>query len=316
MRNFINLFISLSKVEALYIYAGLAVFYLLLTFVLPVNQQTLETHNLSATAYHVILFAVAIPTLVIWLTAFYAATELGRYAKMIRSTKEGKHYVRIAQGIGLLAWSLPITAIVALILSSMANANSDLDNIAVIVNNYLYVLFPLAAFMILNTGSHGLLSQDKFFANLNVSRVFGFGFVFTIIAATYCMLVFQQLDLDHAGSTDNPYYLPAWIMLFSLTIPMIFTWFAGSLAAYEISIFSFKVKGVFYKKALQYIALGIFAVVFSLIAQQYLTSIQPRTGHLVINYALIFNIIFRLIGALGFILLAVGANKLRRLEEI
>lgn len=314
MRKFINLFINLSKIEAFYIYTGLSVLYLLLVFVLPANTETLDTYNLSATAYHVIMFAAAIPTLIIWLTAFYAATELGRYAKQVRSSKEGKYFIRMAQGVGLLAWSLPIMSIIALIFSSIANVNDGFDKFSVIASNYIYVYLPLAAFTILNTGSHGLLKHVRVFDNLFVSKIFGLGFIIT--AATYCMLLFQQVDLDHAGSIDNPYYLPAWILLFTLTIPMIYSWFLGALSAYEIAIYSYKVKGVFYKKAFLYLAFGIFAVVFSLIAQQYITSIQPRVGHLVVNYALIANIIFRLIGAVGFIMLAVGASKLRRLEEL
>ena len=63
MRKFVNLFINLSKIEALYIYGGLSILYLILVFVLPVNQDTLQTYNLSSTAYHVILFAAAIAAL-------------------------------------------------------------------------------------------------------------------------------------------------------------------------------------------------------------------------------------------------------------
>ena len=314
MRKFVNLFINLSKIEALYIYGGLSILYLILVFVLPVNQHTLQTYNLSSTAYHVILFAAAIPTLIIWLTAFYAATELGRYAKLVKTSKEGRYYIRIAQGIGILAWSLPIVAIISLVLSSIANANSDLDKFSIVTTNYIYVFFPLFAFSILNNGSHGLLKQVKIFDNSFVSRLFALTFI--IISATYCLLVFRQVQLDETRIANPPYYLPAWVLLFTLTIPMIYSWFVGALSAYEIAIYSYKVKGVFYKKALLFIALGIFAVVFSLIAQQYITSIQPRVGHLVVNYALIVNIVFRLIGAIGFIMLAYGATKLRRLEEL
>jgi hypothetical protein len=105
-------------------------------------------------------------------------------------------------------------------------------------------------------------------------------------------------------------------MVVSVIIPYLYAWFVGLLAAYEIMLFSRHSKGVLYRQSLSLLALGLVVIIASSIALQYMNSIQPRVGHLMLSYHLIITSIFRIIGGGGFVLLAVGANRLKKIEEV
>jgi hypothetical protein len=99
-------------------------------------------------------------------------------------------------------------------------------------------------------------------------------------------------------------------------VPYLYAWFVGLLAAYEIALYNRGVKGVLYRQSLYLLVLGLVMVIFSLVSIQYLNGLSPRIGHLVINYKLPLTTTLKIIGGAGFILIATGAVKLKRIEEV
>jgi hypothetical protein len=300
--------------RALQQYALLAVSYVLLILLLPASAATMREYNLAAFEYRVILLALALPSLLIWLAAFIGYAKLRLYARSIRKTPEGIYFDQLAEGCTWLAWSLPVSTIIPTILNTIANAHPGFHATSIILSNYVSLILPLIGFSVIASASRGLLSNVRAKLSLADARLIIIGFL--ILGVLYCFLTFSHFNLNSLGSTDNPYFLPAWLMVITVIVPYLYAWFMGILAAYELTLFSKHVRGVLYRQALGFVVGGLLAVILSSVALQYINSVEPRVGHLVFSYKLVLVLIFRIIGGGGFILLALGANRLQKIEEV
>lgn len=300
--------------RALQHYAMLAVFYILLIFLLPANTATMNDYHLSTFEYRIVAFAVALPALVVWLAAFIGYAQLRKYARAVSKTPEGIYFDQLAAGCTWLAWSLPVSMIVPAILNSIADSHPGFHSGAIIISNYISLIFPLIGFSVIASASRGLLGNVKAKLSLANARVIIIGFL--TLGVMYCYLTFSQFNLASINSTDNPYFLPAWLMVITVTIPYLYAWFMGILGVYEITLFSKHVRGVLYRQALGLVVGGLSAVILSSVALQYINSVEPRVGHLVFGYKFVLVSLFRIIGGGGFILLAIGASRLQKIEEV
>ena len=295
-------------------YLWVALIYTVLIFILTASAATRQEYHLSALEYHVISFAVAIPTLLVWLAAFIGYAKVREYAWSVRKTPEGIYFDELAGGVTWLAWSLPVGTIIPTVLNAIANNHPAFHNASIILSNYLNLILALIAFSVIAGASRGLLGSVKMKLSLSSARFLIMGFL--LLGVLYCFFTFRRLDLSSLGSADNPYFLPVWLMVISVIVPYLYAWFMGLLASFELTIFSRQVRGVLYRQPLAMLVGGLLTVIFSLVALQYIASVEPRVGHLVFNYKLALTLLFRLIGGGGFVLLALGANRLRKIEEV
>ncbi len=292
----------------------LVLIYTILIFLLPTNQNTILTYHLSSINYRIIAFVIALPAMLSWFAAFIGYVELHEYAHSIRKTQEGEHFNRLAAGCTWLAWSLPVPIIISLLLNAASSKWTNLQGAAIIISNYLNLLLPLIAFSIIGTASRGLLDDAKLKFSLASARIIVF--LFLGAGVLYCYLTFRTFDSTSLASTDNPYFLPIWLLVLTVTIPYLYAWFIGILAAYEISLFSKHLSGVLYRQALRLLVGGLIAVIVSSIALQYINSVQPRVSYLIVDYRLGLTALFRVIGGGGFVLLTLGALRLKKIEEV
>jgi hypothetical protein len=292
----------------------LAFIFLGLTLSLPANKVAMRKYNLTPSHYHLILFLVELPLTLIWFAAFYGYGQLNRYATSVEKSKEGQSFRLLAHGCRWLAWGLAVPAIISLILNSIANAHPGFFASAVIIESYIALLVPVGAFMLLSNGSRLLSKHARLRISTSALKVI-FG-AFVILGVLYCYLTFRQLDLHNTTSTANPFYLPTWLMVLTITIPYLFAWFIGLLAAYEIGLVGKKAQGILYRQSLRVFAIGITLVIASSITLQYVTSIEPRTLHLSLNSTLVTNYIIRFVAGVGYLAIARGANRLRKFEEV
>ena len=295
--------------------AGLLVIaYIILIFVLPPSQATMHAYHLSTLEYRCILLAVQLPSLLAWLAAFFGAAKLQQYVQLVRKTDEGPSFNQLATGSSWLAWSLPVPAIASLLLNAIAEHWRGFHSTAIILSNYLNLILPLIAFTIIGGASLSLIRQAKLNFSLANARIIMIIFLFA--GVLYCYLTFQRFDLTSLTSTANPYFLPIWLMVLSVIVPYLYAWFVGLLAAYEITLISRQTTGVLYRQALRLLVIGLVAIIVSSITLQYMNSVQPRVGHLMLGYQLVLTSIFRVIGGGGFVLMALGASRLKKIEEV
>lgn len=292
----------------------LAFIYVVLIFLLPTNHPLMRIHHLSAFEYRVLLLALNLPTIIAWLAAFIGSAKLRQYVHMIRKTPEGVYFDKLATGATWLAWSLPIPAIIVLFLNGLGNKWTAFYPASVIIGNYMRLIFPLIAFSVIGVASRGLINLAQVKFGFTSSRIIAV--LFLGAGVLYSLLTFRHFHSSSLTSTQNPYFLPIWLMVLTVIVPSLYTWFVGLLAAYEIALFSRQTQGVLYRQALRLLVIGLVVVIASFIALQYIRGVQPRVDHTTFDYHVLLSSLFHLIGGGGFVLLAIGAERLKKIEEV
>jgi hypothetical protein len=299
---------------ALQRYSFLALIYLLLVFLLPANKLVRHEYNLSVLGYHALLLIVVLPLAAIWFGAFYSYARLQQYNRAIASSPEGKDFKVLTRGFIWLAWGSAISSILSLVFNAIANAYPGFLSASIIIANYLSLIVPLIGYSLISSASRGLSLRAKVIpSGPGAKRLILF---FLFLGVGYCYVTFQRLNLHSYSGSDNPYYLPTLLMVLTVVIPYLYTWFIGLLAAYEMYLYSKHVQGLLYKQAIRLLSYGVVAVIASSITVQYLHSITPRVGHLSLNVTLVLINVVYIFMAIGYILFSLGARQLRKIEEV
>lgn len=297
-----------------YWFCAATVLYLVLNLVLPANHSAQKSYHLSSTEYHVLIFIILLPYVVIWLIALYGYLQLKHYSAAIRSTKEGPAFLKLSKGARWLAWGLPIPGIISVVLNTIANSHPGFMGAATIINHYVTLAMALAAFSFMINASRSLLHRAKVEISAQGARTLILGAV--IIGVVFCYLVFSNLSSLAAGASHNAYYLPVWLLVLSIIIPYLYAWFIGLLAAYDIWLVGKNTAGLLYRRGLQHMSWAIIIIVCAFIIIQYITSISLKPGKFSIGAAVAILYAVLLIYAAGFLLLARSSRKLRKLEEV
>jgi len=292
----------------------IAIVYVLLINVLPANEIVMERYNLGHDQYRVLFFLVQLPYMIIWFMAFYSFAKLQRYSNKIQKSPESEDFRTITKGIKYLAFGMPLVSLIAISLNSIAVSSPGFNPTAVIAINYLSLIVPLLAYTTIRKGTHGLADRAKL--NFGIIDTRFIMSILVVIGVAYCYFTFRKLNLESLGSADNPYYLPAWIMITTIIMPYLFAWFSGLLAAYEMVLYSRHVQGVLYRQSMRLLSLGIVGIVAGGVGLQYLRTVVPRTGHISINDTLVWAYFIYVVLGIGFSLIIIGAIKLKRIEDV
>lgn len=298
-----------------FIFAILVAIYAILVLTLPVNKLILAYYHISLVGLRFIELTYIIPQILTWSLALYGFLRITRYAKTIDQYKDGRQMKIIGLGIGIYAFSAPSINIISSVLNAIARNHIHFIPTATIISNYLSLLLPLTAFILIGIGISGLLSSIK--ARVSYIESLILGFLFVVISSCYSYLVFHKLPHTlNLGVAAKPiYYLPNWLVLFTLVIPYLFVWFIGGLAILHIRAYKQKVKGVIYKSSLLYFEIGITFIVISYIVLEYLTTVSSKL--LTLKLLPLLLIIYPLLALVGFgyLCIALGAKKLQKIEE-
>jgi hypothetical protein len=295
-------------------YAILAIVYVLLIFLLPGNQSIMQEHRLTTTEYHILQFLVGLPLMAVWFMAFYGYAKLGEYARSIKKTPEASGFGRLAQGCAWIAWSLPIHSIVSLVIRAFGNAHPGFKPAGIIIINYTDLLFPVVGFTLIGAASRHLFDRAKM--NLSAASIRGLTLLFVAGGVLYCYLTFSRFTGIGLGATSNPYHMAVWLTVLTVIVPYLYAWFVGLLAVYELVSYGRHVRGVLYRQAMHMLVMGLLTMILGSIAFQYSRSLQPGDGHLVLGSYLLFSLIFQVITGIGFAIIALGASRLKKIEEV
>lgn len=298
----------------MYRYSQVAILYVALIFILPANHQVMHDHNLSSLEYKILLFTVVLPVLAIWFVGFFGYAKLQEYAKSIQKTADADGFSRLALGCAWLAWSLPIRSLVNICTGAIANSSPGFHSASVVINNYTGLALSLVAFIMIGSASRHLFERAKI--SLTSTSMRTMMFLFVVGGVLYCYLIFRQFHSGGLVSSDNPFHLPIWLMVLTIIVPYLYAWFVGILAIYEMTIYSRQVRGVLYRQALQLMVAGLIATVIGSIAFQYASSVRAPDNQLILNTHLFLDLLFRIITGIGFILIALGASRLKKIEEV
>ncbi len=296
-------------------YVALVFIYILLIFLLPGNQAIMHEHRLTTGEYHILQFLVGLPLMAVWFMAFYGYAKLGEYARSIGKTPEAIGFSRLTQGCAWIAWSLPIHSILSLTTRAISNTNHGFTPAAAIIINYVDLLFPVVGFTLIGMASRHLFERAKM--SLSAASIRGITIVFVASGVLYCYLIFNQFNGASLASNNNPYYLPVWQAILTIVVPYLYAWFVGMLAVYELITYGRHVRGVLYRQAMHMLVIGLFTMILGSIAFQYSHSVQlANDGHLVLGSYLLFSLVFQIITGIGFVMIALGASRLKKIEEV
>lgn len=291
--------------------------YLYLTMSAPFDAS--NRLHMTKEAIDLLRLSFALPYLLIWLAAAYSFIRIKRYAVTIQPSREASSFHKIANGIILLLGSLILAS------TSSAAKNyfvdfTDLRPLLTIFTNYAYVVPYLFAFILLFRGVKELISQQGN-GKMPFHNYFLYGIPLILFVYIWLELIFTNPSRVIPPAVDvskfATYYLPDSLLVLTIVIPSIITWVLGLLTIIKLRLYYLKVKGVLYKLAFSSIVQGLIGVTLGSVFLQALLSLGPqRLINLGLEYILFLIYVFLFLQALGFFLIARGANKLTKIEAV
>lgn len=300
--------------KILYIYIALALLYVALTFLTPLDPRLIDRYEIGEIRLNLIRLSIAIPLLGIWFAAFYGYSKFKAYADLIKESKDGRAFTHIANGLGLLALSLPLRSILSVAFRSLTQQSPDLLPLATIISNYITLLFTLGAFLLIFRGSQHLTAIVKTEGKLHSYALAGFG----ILAIFYTYLALT--NPARMVATDNVdkavYFLPDPLILLTIVLPYVFIWFIGLKTFVNLQAYQTHSDGVVYKRILTYLTRGVATVIIMSIVLQFLRELVSPLSQLSLG-PLLGIVYLLLIGmAVGYLYIAAGAKRLQKIEEV
>lgn len=280
----------------------------LLAILIPANPTTLHSLHITEEIYRLLIVSLLAPYAVIWFAAFYGYDQLARYSKALMFTGEGRAFQKIAKGLGVLAWGLILQVLLGSILNAITLSHPTFRAGKTIINDYFNLLVALVGFVLIENGTYELVKLVRAHHSHTTMRLL-------IVLGAIIAALFQR-EVFLSRSDNNPYYLPVYPLIFTIIIPYVFTWIIGILSVYELNMYAAKVRGLLYKHALQFLANGLSIVILLSVAIQFITAAMVAGPNSPLGTILLIDYVLLGAMAFGFILVAVGAKRLKRIEEV
>lgn len=293
------------------VFVTLLAVYVALAFTLPTDPQVLSKHGITQAQSRLLNLTIVVPLVLIYLSALYGFLRVNDYAEKVRETKEGPYFKQLSIGLMVLAFTLPLNSIMGSLTSYIRHAQPHFISDISIIRQYSALLLAFLAIYFISKGAQGLHSTLK---NKQPQRDPAFYWLLgpTILSAVYTWLLVSQ---THHSPDGSPYHLPEWLVVTTIAIPYIFIWCVGAWAAVYLYKYHVGVKGVIYKRAIAYLAKGIAAIIVISILLQSLTTLSGLLNRLDLTPLLLIIYLLIALYALGYGMVARGANKLKQIEE-
>lgn len=298
-------------------FALLILIYAVINLLIPPDAESLVRYNISNAAARVLRLSVALPMILIWITIMYGYIRFKDYAKKIEQRPDGHALSRIADGILVFAFLLPVSSLLSNAASFLYHKYPAWTPEIIITRNYISLAVILVMVYLVWTGSKVLISTLK-----PRQREIG-NYRLIYVVPVVMSVIFAYLVLFDTAKNNPPssigvaaYYLPDWLLLTTIVIPYALVWLLGVQAAVNIHVYAGRVKGILYKGALGLLAKGLAVSIVSLLLIRYLSSLVTWLSTLTLKpiLALLYLLIF-VIGV-GAVLIAVGARRLQKIEEV
>lgn len=291
-------------------------FYVALSIINRPTQAMLERYNLTEAKAFLIIFSLDLFLGFIWFLAAYGFVQTLAYSYLIRGNRDGKAMQKIAWGLGVIAFRQPVTSAVSAVFNYFIPHHPDLAAQSVIVVNYIGVLGAVVGFSLISMGASQLVEITRKRPPVWTKIIFMALSIVIISIYTYLAIGRggYQTPLTTGGRAN--FYLPSWLIVSTIIVPYAYSWFVAFLAIYDLLFYGRYVKGALYKKALRWLSAGITVVVFNTIVLQFISARNAQLNKLNVVPLLLLVYVLLISLAIGFVIVAVGAKKLRRIEEV
>lgn len=288
--------------------------YLGAIYLVPPDPAVLKRYNISGLQLNLINTALLIPIVAIWFTSFYGFSKIKHYSEIIKKQPDGKAIAKIANGLGILSISFPFNAFLDVILAYTGRLYPAFTPAVTIASNYITILLVAISFVVMLSGARELRNLVK---SKNTKTIWSIRIAMLLFGIFYAYLTL----INPLRSVPGPdgfalYYLPDPLIILTIVLPTLYTWYAGIEAAVHIQTYKNQVQGILYKDALKYMSWGLIAVILSSILLQVLNTFSTWLLELELG-SLVQLLYFLLVCiGIGFIFIAKGAKKLTKIEEI
>lgn len=304
---------STKYIILLGIFIGL---YVVATLGIPPDPAAMAKYDLTASEIRLLSFTILIPYAVIWAVAFYGFIRFKQYSELIKDTPDGRPLNTIADGHMILALYLPIITLAGSLVNYLARTSPGSVPAAVILRNYLNVAIALLGFLIIIRGARaltGILKKKPPFVRNKLLLA-----VYLAAAVLYCYITLTSPIRQVPGGISQraTYYLPDWLIVTTIIVPHLISWYLGLRAASYVSYYKDHISGRIYKPFLSYLVAGIHWVIFSLVSLQIFAGLSNSIATWNLRPLLILIYILLVFISVGYVYIALGASKLKRIEEV
>jgi len=295
-----------------YIFGLLILLYIGLAMLPAPDPSTLTQYHLSPAHARILSATIVLPVVGIWLVAMYGFVKLKDYAQLIRGTHDGDAFNTLSRGVLFLALGSPIASVVSSTTTLLVRKHPSWLPTTTIINNYVSLLAMAVGLYFMAHGAEQLARL----VNKKPSTKEQSGFVLLFIALSSFYSYFIITRPIHSAAEERIYYMPNLLILLTIAIPYLYYWYRGLVATYYLYHYQKHIKGAVYKGSLSLVAYGVATIVVTSILVRLLVTISARISTLSLTPLLMIVYGFLVIAALGYILIALGAKRLRRIEEV
>lgn len=291
---------AVAVASALYVY---------LSFAAPTSADS-NALNLSELQLVLIRLTIFIPYILSWFAGLSGSVALRRCGEWLRGEE--------SSGFRLIANAVAVFVVGSLLSSLVGSLRSYFDEgtvwrVAVsVVNNYVYVGTALVAAIVFFKGARKLVHPKQDERAEKDDKVMS-AVITVILACLYIPLVFtnpyRQIP---AASGQATYYLPDVVIVLTIVLPLIVTWYVFLAAMFRFNRYVLPISNEMRRRGLKGLFHGLWLTLFASIFLQILISLgsQRLTGA---GLGFLLAIIYVLVGlqVVGFILIYFGAKHVR-----
>ena len=298
----------------LLMFAVLGAVYCYVLFTIPIDRVIASKYHLGIGWSVVFAVAVYVPFMLVWLVALVGYVRLREYAQSIKGDQDGAAFNYITGGICIITIWLPISALLSALAVFGYRHNASLAPDVMRTMTYLNILALLVAYLLVYRGSQRLLRLIGMTAQAPVAAVL----VYVVFAALYTFVVFK--DPTRTTATHHvkiaAYYLSDRLILLTVVLPRLISWYIGLQAAYNLYIYRLRAAGKIYREALSGLVVGIVGVITLSALFRSLQAIAMVVSHL--NAIILVVGVYVLLAATawGYVYIARGADRMKLLENL
>ena len=281
-----------------------------ITLLSPQDPATMSRYHISALSLNLLIISVSLPYLICWLFGISGWLHIYDFTQKRPHGSERDGFTKITYGLLALVASLIVPTLIRAVYVYISHDSTSAGwNI---FNNYMGIFFPLLSFLLMFMGS----AQIASLITPRVSRAAKFTtvlFPVALFSVFYLFMIFsnptRQFSMD--PSVRPTYFLPDSMIIGTIILPVIATWFLGLLLVLNLEHYSHYSKSI-NRSGLVNFFNGIIIIVAITILTQVLASLgNSRFANL--NLGALLAIIYVFLGLMtfGFGLIAHGAKRLQ-----
>lgn len=297
-------------------YLAAVALYVAVTVMTPLRENV---YHLSEASIRLIQVSFIVPIAAIWFTVTYGAMKFRQYAQIIHRADNGPAYMAIATALTVMLAGLLFNSLFGLI-QGFLETESQIRSFT-IAKNLLAVVIQIVIFGVMYLATEKLLQSAATTTTdspeLRLKRNFGnlaMGIGLSVYAALMLSNEYRNFTPDY--KTITSFYLSDMELVLTIIIPYAIAWILALMSLHNINAYVENVKGIVYREVFGRVATGLTLVISFNILLGMLSSLGGLFQGSSLQAILIFVYVILICYGVGYIVIATGAKRLAKIEEV